>query len=234
MVSTLLHYNPKLPHQVRHAKAFARAGVPGAPSPEGDADVHIVSGPHFALERWRGHSNLILLDRAFYGDPEYVCLGWLNPDGSRTFAYGSEARYRPGMMPWKRREDSALILADFNQKVDEIRLAALQRFGYVRVRRHPAEKRPKFSAQVSLAADLALSDVCIGCSSTALFEAVVLGVPVICLDPSNPVAEVSAGSIEAPLYRGDREAWLHRISYMQWNHDEFGRAVEKLLAQRSF
>lgn len=227
-----MHYNPTLPHQVKHAVAFAYAGVATAPSPEGEADIHIVSGPYFALDRWRNHPHVIWLDRAFYGDPEYISLGWLNTDGTRAFASGTEPRHKPDCLPWKTREDSALVLADFKQNVDDLVLSALKRFGCVRVRRHPAENGLKSGEkpEISLASQLALSDVCIGHSSTALFEAVVMGVPVICTDPLNIVSEVSVDSLDSDLYRGDRSDWLRRVSYMQWNHEEFGTAL-KLLSE---
>ena len=232
--AVLMHYNARLPHQVRHAEAFEAAGIEITPERSGAADVHIVSGPYFALEQWRNHPNVIWLDRAFYGDPEYVSIGWLNPDGTRTFASGEESRAKPECRPWKTRECSALVLADFQQDVTEIKLAAQSRFAYALVRRHPAESGLKSGEKpvISLSSQLMLHDVCIGHSSTALFEAVVMGVPVICTDPRNVVAEVAADSMTAELFRGDRSDWLHRVSYMQWNHDEFGQAVRLLMELR--
>jgi len=227
----LMHFNPHLDHQVKHAEAFKAAGIQTTPSPEGEADVHIVSGPYFALERWRDHPRVIWLNRAFYGDPEYVSIGWLEPDGNRTFACGDESREKPELLPWKTRECSALILADFEQNVDQLAFDVRHRFGYARVRRHPAEGGLKSGElpAVSLESQLMLHDVCIGHSSTALFEAVVLGVPVICTDPYNVVAEVSAHGVTDELVRCDRQDWLHRVSWMQWNHDEFGQALEHLM-----
>lgn len=234
MVRVVMHFNPGLAHQVKHAQAFAASGVLGVGSPDGEADIHIVSGPNFALNRWRGHPNLLVIDRAFYGDPEYVQMFWLNPDGSRTYASGDAPRFKPELKPWKTKERGALILADFNQDVSHLIGPVTHKFGWSSVRRHPAESGLKSGQEpeISLAEELEISEVCIGHSSTALFEAVVMGVPVICTDPRNIVAEVSVPSLDAPLFRGNREAWLHRVSYMQWNHDEFGLALELLRAQR--
>lgn len=235
----LMHYNSRLAHQVRHAEAFKAAGVEVTPSPEGEADIHIVSGPYFALPRWREHPNVILLDRAFYGDPEYISLGWLNPDGSRQFALGDAARFKPELRPWKTwnfGECRALVLPDYEQDSAELEAICENRFDHVTVRRHPAEKGLKSGEQpeVSLASQLADHDVAIGHSSTALFEAVVAGLPTICLDPKNVVAEVAQTDPEKLLLRPDRQAWLHRVSWMQWNHDEFGEALEHLLPLRGF
>ena len=223
----LFHYNPKLNHQVRHALAMSDAGVQITPSPDGEADIHIISGPHFALDRWRNHPRVIMIDRAYWGDPEYIRMGWLQKDGSLKYARGTSKRDRPACLPWKTREQSCLILADYGQECNGIVAQAYDRFGHVRVRRHPAEGTP--SPNVSLESELMLTDVVVGHSSTALVEAIVLGVPVICTDPRNVVAPVSVTGGE--LYRGDREAWLHEISWHQFNHDEFGMALRVLCAQ---
>jgi hypothetical protein len=234
---TLFHFNPKLPHQVRHAEAFSKAGFEITGSPDGEADVHIVSGPYFAMPTWAGHPNLIMIDRAFYGDPECVQIFWLNPDGTRTHATGTEPRLKPELKPWKTwilGECRALILPDYMQEERELVAIADQRFDHVTVRRHPAENGLKSGEQpdVSLADQLADHHVCIGHSSTALFEAIVAGLPVICTDPDNVVAEVAQTDTEGLLRRPSRTEWLHRVSYMQWNHDEFGLALNLLFKQR--
>jgi hypothetical protein len=239
MAQVLMHYNAKLPHQVRHAEAFKAAGVEITPSPQGEADVHIVSGPYYALPHWKGHKNLIMIDRAFYGDPEYIQMFWLNPDGSKTHATGTEPRFKPLLHPWKKwtpGECRALVVPDYQQDSADLEAICLDRFDHVTVRRHPAESGLKSGEQpeVSLASQLADHHVCIGHSSTALFEAIVAGLPVICTDPLNVVAEVSQTNTEGLLRRPDRADWLHRVSWMQWNHDEFGRAVELLLTLRGF
>ena len=233
MVSVVMHYNPGLPHQVRHAEAFKAVGVEVTPAPCGDADVHIVSGPHFALARWLNHPNVIFLDRAFYGDPEYVSMGWMNPDGSRTFATGDTPRPKPEPKPWKKwmpGECRALVLPDYQQDATALIELARERYNFVTLRRHPAELKPA----ETLAEQLEAHHVAIGHSSTALFDAVIAGLPVICTDPLNVVAEVSQTNTEGVLRRPDRTDWLHRVSWMQWNHEEFGHARRLLLAQRGF
>ena len=220
----VMHYNPALPHQVRHAEAFAKVGIRVSPRIDLEADVHVVSGPHYALGRWRYHPRVLWLDRALWGDPEYVSIGWLNPDGSRTFASGKTPRDRPATLDWKTRECSCLLLADYGQDVTELAAQARKRFGYVRIRRHPQDEQHPLRLETMIG----LSDVCVGTSSTAMVDAVVMGVPTICLDPVSPLRPVTAHSMDAELYRGDREQWLHDMSYAQFNHDEFGLALELL------
>ena len=223
----LVHYNPTLKQQVRYAQAFADASCDITPNPDGDADIHIVQGPHYALNRWRHHSRVLWLDRAYWGDPDEVTLGWLQPDGTRKFARGTHKRDRPATLPWKTREESCLVLADYRQNVDGIVSEAYKRFGHVSVRRHPVEEKHALSLETCLT----LSDVCIGNTSTALIDAIVLGVPVICTDPSSSVADVSVRGLGDDLYRGGREPWLHDLSWRQWGIDEIrdGSALRALL-----
>ena len=222
----LFHYNPGLQHQVDHAHAFADCGFDITPTPDGDADVHVVSGPYFALRQWRAHPHVLVIDRAWWGDPDCISIGWLQPDGTRKFAMcGTEPRPQPSVMPWKTRECSAIILADYKQDIDEIDRLASQRFVHVRIRRHPAEEQPIHKLHDMLT----LSDVCIGHSGSAIFEAIVLGVPTICTDPQNVCAPVCAGNIlDDELWRGNRAAWLHAMSYRQFNLNEIDTAWELL------
>lgn len=211
----LVHYAPQLPHQVRLAGAFKACGFGTVGAPGGDARVHVVLGPHFALDAWRKHPRVLWVDRAWWGDPDAVSIGWLQPDGSRKFATGKDKRPVPKAKPWKDREQSALVLADYRQDVHDIVSKAKQRFGYVRVRRHPAEQK-----SISLASHLELSDVVIGTSGTALFDGVMAGLPGICLDPRNPCAEVCDDSMDAELVRPNRRAWLQRMAYKQFTTEE--------------
>jgi hypothetical protein len=212
----VIHYNPHLAHQRDHARAFEQCGFTATTSKTTEADVHVVSGPYYALRQWARHPSLLMIDRAWWGDPDCVSIGWLNKDGTRTFATGDEPRAHPKPLPWKKRENTAIVLADYGQKTTQIMREAAQRYAYIRERRHPAEVRD----QASLTSGLCLSDVAIGTSGTALFEAVMLGLPSVCLDPDNPVAEVCSASIDAPLRRPDRSEWLHKLSYAQFSLDE--------------
>lgn len=220
----LLHYNPGLPHQCAHAGAFKRAGIEVTPHRDGDADVHIVSGPWYALDRWRD-SECIWLDRAFWGDPEYVSLGWVRGNG-RVFPTGEHSRPKPECFDWTTRESTALVLADYKQDTAAMVAAAHEFFDFVRVRKHPAENGGKDP----LRGALMLSDVVIGHSSTALVEAAICGRPVICTDMTNPVMPVASdwGRIRRP----DRTEWLHELSWAQWTLAEIasGEAIEALKA----
>ena len=222
----LMHYNMHLKHQRQHAYAFIRgcSGLSITDSRDGDADIHIISGPHFALSRWKHHPRVLMIDRAYWGDPDYVSIGWLQDDGSRKFATGDAARKKPGLYDWKPMiwdtfgEIRCTVLADYGQDVSAIVEEASKRFLSVSVRLHPADAEVK--RLVTLEEDILWSDVVIGTAGTSIFEAIKLGVPVICLDPLNPIAPVCSDSIHADLYRGERDEWLHDMSYKQWSLDE--------------
>jgi hypothetical protein len=113
-----------------------------------------------------------------------------------------------------------LVLADYGQDVEDIARQARRRFHYVRVRRHPAEE-----ANISLDAHLALSDVAIGNAGTSLFAAIVQGVPSICLSPKNACTDVCTDTLDGPLFRGDRESWLHGMSYKQFSLREISNGT---------
>ena len=213
----MMHYNCNLQHQIDHANAFKACGFDTTPSPwvEG-GDFHVISGPHFAYEQWKD-STPLMIDRAWWGDDEgCVAIFWLMPDGTRKYANGTEPRPVPEMSEWRDGESSALILADHGQDTTAIEVVVNARFDSVRIRKHPAESDNSEPLQEVMDG----VDVVIGHSSTALFESVILGIPTICTDPQNPIAPVCSSWVNGELYRGDRSAWLHGISYKQFTLTE--------------
>lgn len=210
----IIHYNPALNHQIDHAAAFIGSGFDISIDIQTPADVHVISGPHYAYSHWLGRENVLMIDRALWGDPDSVSIGWLQADGTRKFATGTADRPKPDYLPWKTREGSCLILADYQQDINSS--VVRDRFNPVTTRRHPAE----IESRHSLSTELAFADVVMGHSGTAIFTALMMGVPVICTDPNNICMPVCSDSVEADLYRGDRDPWLHDMSYTQFTLDE--------------
>lgn len=219
----VIHYNPALSHQCDHAKAFEACGFEATTDPRAEADIHVISGPHYAKAHWLNHPRVLEIDRAWWGDPDSISIGWLQPDGTRKFANGDVSRETPIMEPWKTREDSCLILADYGQDPSEIEHAARMQFTSVRTRLHPADSRERYIT--TLETMLRLHDVAIGHAGTSIFEAIKMGVPVICTDPKNECMPVCSGLIDAPLYRGDRKQWLHEMSYKQFSLAEISSGL---------
>lgn len=213
----LIHYNPNLSHQVDHAQAFLNCGFAATPKPTGDADIHVISGPWFAYHQWKHHDRVLMIDRAWWNDPDCVSIGWLQSDGSRRFAQGSAPRPVPEMREWKQPsprfgELKCLVLADYGQNFADIAMQAAQRYNTVTIRQHPADRK----SLIDLHDDIAWHDVVIGNKGSAVFDAIALGVPTIC-HIDNECAPVCTHTLDAPLFRGDRSQWLHEMSYKQFS-----------------
>lgn len=232
----VIHFNPRLQHQVDHAMAFQKAGFGITSDPNDVADIHVISGNWYAYSQWRDHPRCLMIDRAFWGDSEgYVSIGWLQPDGSRKFATGTEPRPHPEHRGWKQGWDvspssalSCLILADYNQDIDPIVEEARKHYVQVEVRHHPQDQRRGKFDRIPLEIQVGWYDCAICTGGTAGFEAIMAGVPTICLDPTSPLMPVCTSEIGGKLYRGDTSDWLHDLSYAQWRIDEIPQAWELL------
>jgi hypothetical protein len=114
-VDVVIHTNLALEHQTIYAgwlaEGFRRHGLEAQITSVVDqpGDFHVVQGPHYALNHWRGQANVLYLDRCFWGDAfEYTTIGWLNGDGSRVFpAPGGANGELPELRPLKTRGYSA-------------------------------------------------------------------------------------------------------------------------------
>ena len=199
-----IHANPRLPHQRQWAGGLKAAfSINGYESeitddPQKKADIHVVLGPHYA-KRYHLHHRTILLDRCYYrGDPEHVSLGWMNPDGSRTFTKG-EGRPPPKVKPQKT-GSKTLFLADWRgpkEAADTIRY-------------HPAEH----NATESLQEAISRHSVAIGYGTTALVEAALKGLGIVCRDPGHII---------------NQPDWLELLPYADWHYDELPEAIEHLM-----
>lgn len=215
----VIHCNAGLVHQVSLAKAWAagfhRHGVACEITDEKHrpGEMHLCMGPWWALPLWQTHPRCIHVDRAFWGDPECVSVGWAQPDGSRAFPTGEAPRDKPPVAAYKRGRD-AIVLADYGDTGESLACLLRPHVDSLTIRRHPAE-----GGRGKLAAALAGKHIAIGERSTALIEAAVLGLAVICRDPRNPVMPVASSS-HRDIKHADRTDWLHGLSWANWSHDE--------------
>lgn len=160
----------------------------------------------------------LYVDRAYWGDPDCVTVGWLNTDGSRTFASGTKERPKPDLKPWKHGK-RAVVLATWQENATELAQKAAERFS-TWYRPHPAQKGysgpwPVMGGPVEAVWERA--DIAIGTTSTALFGAVINGLPTI-----GRVGSVA--STFEHIRRPDRAQWLHEMSYRQFHIDELETA----------
>lgn len=191
---TVIHCNSRLAHQVEYAKAL-EAGVPGAEisySPHTPADTHIVIGPHFA--KW---PNALMLDRAYWGDPDYVSVHWLK-DGEKVRTTGNPYREHPPFLPYKD-GNRVIYLCDYGEVVETA----------ATVRLHPAQRKP----ERTLYEDLAQHEIAVGGRTTALVDAALMGLEVRTDDPHSPVWPIRNRT-------GNREQWLRDLAWHNWSKSE--------------
>lgn len=177
------------------------------------ADVHIVSGPHFAKTKWQGHPRTILLDRAYWHDlksgqwksMDYVSLGWMRKDGGRNFQIG--VGREPPVISDNRNGRGSIFLADYNGKVERADA----------VRYHPDNHRSK----EPLWQALRRHRIAIGYTTTALVTAGLAGLEIHCRDVRNIMSNPN---------------WLALLPYADWNYEEItnGDAWEHLKNDLNF
>lgn len=210
----VIHANPRIDHQVTYAEAL-RAGFRGlgfnalvTDDRSLRGEINVIDGPNWALSEFVGEPNVLMLDRAFWGDPHYVSMGWLQPDGGRNFhADLTPQRYYdtgPGLWPAKSEGEIGLLL-DFGQ---------VPPAGYERlvdcVRAHPAQA----PGQEPLDAFLGRCRKVIGWRSTALVEAMFQGCRLEVRDHRNPLYGMT-----------DRVDMAAKLANSQWSLAEIGRGA---------
>lgn len=226
----VIHVNAQQPHQVRMGEALAAGFMHHGVRCEMTADrtragdMHVVLGPHYAADVWRGHPRTLLLDIGFVGDPaQDVSLGWMIPGGGRRFpapdpdryaAYGTQlADLRP-------RRGQAVMLGDYveDHEIYRTALTAASQDNNVRYRRHPEAPAwpacPVSSADhVSLHAALADADLAIGYRTSALVTAGLEGLHVTAL----AAGEMAAGWRAEPA---ERLRWAWSVAGATWSESE--------------
>jgi hypothetical protein len=209
-----IHINPAQPHQVEHGQwlkqGIERHGlkVEVTASPTMPADIHIVSGPHYAKSVWQGHEKAVLLDCAYYHEErsgrwhstDWVSLGWMREDGSRCFRAG--AGRKPPQIEARPSEGGTIFLADFGGVIEPADT----------VRRHPADEAPA----EPLRAVLRRHRKAIGYRTTALVTAALCGLEIVCRDARNILSETG---------------WLELLPYADWHWSEIasGAAWDHLI-----
>jgi len=161
--------------------------------PKASADIHVVMGPWFAFQHWKGAQTLYI-DRAYWGDPECVSISWLK-DGEKVFLKGMPRRKHPRLKPMKEGGRS-IYLCDYGEQPEG---------HYDSVRYHPAQQK----STTTLKQDLKAHDIAIGRRTTALVDAAIQGLRVETSDPRSPVWGIT-----------DRKQWITDLAWHNWSKDE--------------
>lgn len=221
MVSVVIHCNMHLANQTETAgwlqDGFRKHGIRAEITPDRykNADVHVVQGPWYAFNQWLGQPNVLWLDRCFYGHPRWdISLGWLMPDGSRDFRNQDKAEGKgavPELRPQKHTKRTAFVFGDYGRDPEDEIVLARREYDAVFFRSHPQDKRccRLMEPALSLADIWEQADAAVGHSSTVLVEAAINGLHVHSTDPRHVVNGIE-----------DRQDWLNRLSWCQWNHEE--------------
>jgi len=199
---TVFHANFTQPHQLEHAQWFKtgleKHGINLRVTPDinQEADIHIVSGPHYALDKWKDHPNVILIDRALYHQdkPEkwhsmdWVSVGWIK-NGRKVFRIGAGRKAPEPKNGCAGR--GSIFLADYDGPVEQADT----------IRLHPAREvndEPLLNA-------LHRHAHAIGYSTTALITAGLEGLKITCK------------SKESIMFQSN---WLELLPYADWHYSE--------------
>ena len=221
----LIHANPALEQQTRYGRyllaGFQRHNLNAelTSDPHTSADIHVILGPYFAKQPWIGHPRTILLERAWWGDPDWVRLSWMGPAGEDTITDGHPSdRYKPVLKPWRPLGERCLLLLDYgmSEKIKEFEYRKA-----MTVRYHPVE-RP---SPRTLEQELAEHDCVFGYKTTALVTTAIEGVQFFCLDPTNAAYPVSHTDPDDTAYPPDRTQWINNLSYHQYSGAEIEQGI---------
>lgn len=205
--SVAIHVCKRIDWQVRYAARFAaglrrhnfKVNVTSERATQGD--IHILLGPWFAYSRWK-HGRSILVDRAYWGDPDCVSIHWLK-DGEKHFTWKKDPRPIPELQPW-REETKSIYLCDYRTlpdvKTDSVRL-------------HPSDGGKGMLAQA-----LDGHGIAYGRRTTALVDASVMGLEVRTNDKHSPAYPISNK-------REGRDVWLRGLAWHNWSIEEIERGV---------
>lgn len=144
--------------------------------------------------------------------------------------------WKDQLLPWKGGGDYALIMGqvpgdmslrgmDPYKWAEATAIEARKYYKKVYFRPHPdVGKARKVTNALMLLGDyneaIDKSAVVITYSSNAAVDSVMRGTPAISTIRGSMAWDVTSHRIDQPLYRGDREAWGHRLAYAQWHIDE--------------
>ncbi|MCP3447320.1 hypothetical protein [Bradyrhizobium sp. CCGUVB14] len=145
---------------------------------------------------------------------------------------------------WVRREGYALLIdqvagegsttGPFSHSWTEDVIAVLSALGHnIRYRRHPKALEWKDNwvppdleiSSASLIEDFEKAAICVTFNSSVAVEAVVYGVPAVSFDVDSMAWEVTSHNLGEPPLFCDRQAWLERLSWVQWSMEELSSGV---------
>lgn len=221
----VIHCNAGMPHQVRQAEAWT-AGLTEhhqrhicTTDPAREGDVHVVLGPNYALHHWRAHSRTVLLDRAHWGDPAYISLGWWNPvTGARDFPAGQDGSrwlaHRPDPFIVPPDVAGTLVFGDYGQAHADLLVLFAQLHRDCTYRSHPHDPWPDCPVPQDnrpLEQILRTYADYYGWHTSALTAAALAGHKIHALSSHHVCARLASQSFEA---------WCYDLAWSNWRETE--------------
>jgi hypothetical protein len=229
-----IEVTPHTPHREAVRDAFA-AGLAAHGERWTEDGPPVTWGP-------RPYDHYLCLEAGYLTAPEgapytdrrlaYISATW---DGygnrGRTPAFRGK-RFDILARPWREGGDYALILAQcsgdravpegYLQILSELARGAKEVYGDARIRPHPVRQAHVTGIPVTsgtLAEDLEGAVIAMTWSSTSAVEAVLAGVPAVCLDEGAVAWPVSGHAVGERL-TPDRDEWLASLSWRNWTLEE--------------
>lgn len=244
--SIAIHCEPRIDWQARRAPQLKagldKLGIPSFITPRRDRMTYkaILLG----TSCWRGiekTGDFLLVDRASYGDPEFVSLVW-NGHGRR----GSHRV--PKELPhsrWKKHKKQLQIF-DWDGWGDRVVLcgqtdtwtsewttleswyaAVMDEVKVTHFRRHPAGHNPTKLPETS---DWTNAGLVITLNSSIAVESVMDGIPTVVMDFGGMAWDVASHNPSEKPVTPDRENWLEWLAWTQfeWSEIEQGEPIKHL------
>lgn len=202
---TIIHCNLNLQHQIKYAQAvkngFRRHGIEASIGKTNqDGDTHVIIGNWFAPQ-WKGINGTLMLDRAYWKDPDYVSVHWIYRK-EKQFERINDFREHPEPAPYKT-GDRKIYLCDYGDKIKSM--------SGMSIRWHPAQ----VPIQKPLIESLNEHDIAIGKRTTALVNAAIAGLEVVSDDEYSPIFPISG--LRDPIAR---EYLLNDLAWHNWSYEE--------------
>ena len=223
-MSVAIHCNPKVPWQGRRADCFS-AGLKAlgiehviTSSRTRVADVAILFGTTF----WKdieADGRYLLVDRASFGDPEYVQLVWDGHGrrGNHKVPSNKGRRDMPELMPW--RAGDRTVLCGQTETYSPHYSSLSEWYGTIKAthfRKHPVADNP---TGLPTAKDWKDCGLAITLNSSIGVDTVINGVLTVTMDEAAMAWDVTSHDQHFPQYR-DRRPWLEWLCWTQWSWDE--------------
>lgn len=240
-MSVAIHCNPSVEWQAKRAEYFSAGlkalGIEHTITPRRTriADTSILFGTTF----WRdieADGDYLLVDRASYGDPEYVQLVW-NGHGRRGDHKVPDKitkRDTPDIQPWQvpdkitKRDAPDIqpwqvgdrtVLCGQTETYSPHYAALKDWYAAVdatHFRGHPAGENPTGLPRVSDWDDVGLA---VTLNSSVAVDTVILGIPTVTMDEASMAWDVTGHNPKITHFC-DRRPWLEWLSWTQWSWNE--------------